>query len=193
MSKKFKFRDNNRLYFVTFTITKWIDLFIRNDYRNIVINYIKYCQTNKGLIVYAYCIMTSHIHMILETNKIGFSDLMRDMKGFMSRKLKSAIINNDYESRKEWLIDLFYDKNIEQFNIWQPESHPIELDNNKIIDQKLEYIHNNPVEAGFVEKGEDWIHSSARDYCTDCVLDCLIYNIYNQHRQKMSALLVCLI
>ncbi len=150
MGKKFKFRDNNRLYFVTFTITNWIDLFIRNDYRNIVINSIKYCQTNKGLVVYAYSIMTSHIHMILGTNKIGFSDLMRDMKGFMSRKLKAAIINNDHESRKEWLIDLFCDKNTKQFNIWQPESHPIELDNNKII-----------------EKGEDWTYSSAKDYYTD--------------------------
>ena len=167
MSKKFKFRDNNRLYFVTFTITKWIDLFIRNDYRNIVINSIKYCQINKGLVVYAYCIMTSHIHMILGTKKISFSDLMRDMKGFISRKLKSAIINNDYESRREWLIDLFYDKNTKQFNIWQPESHTIELDNNKIIDQKLEYIHKNPVEAGFIEKEEDWIYSSAKNYCTD--------------------------
>ena len=77
---------------------------------------------------------------------------MRDIKGFMSRKLKTVIINNDNESRKEWLIDLFYDKDTKQFNIWQPESHPIELDNNKIIDQKLEYIHNNPIEAGFVEK-----------------------------------------
>ncbi len=66
-----------------------------------------------------------------------------------------------------WLIDLFYDKNTKQFNIWQPKSHPIELDNNKFINQKLEYIHKNPVEAGFVEKEEDWIYSSAKNYCTD--------------------------
>ncbi len=49
------------------------------------------------------------------------------------------------------------------FQFWQQHNQPIVLDNNFLIDQKVEYIHNNPVEAGFVEKPEDWKYSSAID------------------------------
>ncbi|MBX9852075.1 MAG: hypothetical protein K2X86_09985 [Cytophagaceae bacterium] len=50
------------------------------------------------------------------------------------------------------------------FQFWREGNHPIELFDNKTMQQKLDYIHDNPVEAGFVEKPEDWLWSSARDY-----------------------------
>ena len=62
MSRKYKFRDNSKLYFVTFTVTNWIDLFIRTDYKDIVLASIRYCQQHKDLEVHAWCIMTSHLH-----------------------------------------------------------------------------------------------------------------------------------
>ena len=65
MSKKYKFNDNDQLYFVTFTITNWVDLFIRNEYKEIVLDSIRYCQKNKDLDVYGWCMMTSHIHLLL--------------------------------------------------------------------------------------------------------------------------------
>jgi hypothetical protein len=55
-------------------------------------------------------------------------------------------------------------KNAAKFQLWQPGSHPIQLINNTMAHQKLDYIHNNPVEAGFVTKAEEWIYSSAIDY-----------------------------
>lgn len=55
-------------------------------------------------------------------------------------------------------------KNNKGFQFWQQHNHPIILDTNFLIDQKLDYIHNNPVVAGFVEKPEDYLYSSARDY-----------------------------
>ena len=68
MSRKYKIRDQERPYFVTFTVINWIDVFIRNEYRNIFIDSVKYCQLNKGLEVYAWCMMTSHVHMIIGSN-----------------------------------------------------------------------------------------------------------------------------
>jgi len=50
------------------------------------------------------------------------------------------------------------------FQFWQQHNHPIELNTNELLDQRLNYIHQNPVKAGFVEKEEDWINSSAGDY-----------------------------
>lgn len=50
------------------------------------------------------------------------------------------------------------------FQFWQQHNHPIELSTNEMIDQRLDYIHNNPAEAGFVEEPYYWAHSSAKDY-----------------------------
>ncbi len=67
MSKKYKFSSNDKLHFVTFTITNWIDLFIRNEYRDILIESIQFCQKEKDLDVYGWCILPSHVHLIIGT------------------------------------------------------------------------------------------------------------------------------
>jgi REP element-mobilizing transposase RayT len=82
MGRKYSFRDNRQLYFVTFTVVHWVDVFIREDYRKILYESIKYCQTNKGLEVYAYCIMTSHVHLIIGTENGSLSDIVRDFKSY---------------------------------------------------------------------------------------------------------------
>jgi len=51
-----------------------------------------------------------------------------------------------------------------EFQLWQQDNHPIELFDLKILHQKLDYIHYNPVIVGIVEKPEDYLYSSARDY-----------------------------
>ena len=172
MSRKYKIRDQQKLYFVTFTVIHWIDVFIRDEYRLIFIDSIKYCQQNKGLEVYAYCIMPSHIHLIIGT--LGINDLegiIRDLKSFTSRSIRKTLENNYqiHESRKEWMLRMMYNagkynSNNNDFQFWQQHNHPIELNTNELMDQKLEYIHLNPVASGFIEIPEAWIYSSARDY-----------------------------
>ncbi|MEM7361536.1 MAG: transposase [Bacteroidota bacterium] len=167
MSRKYKFRDQNRHYFVTLTVTKWIDIFIRDKYKDILIDSFKHCQKNKGLEIYSYCIMTSHVHMIVGTIGDTFSQIFRDMKKFTSKKIKKEITQSNEESRKDWLLKLLRNKNTNSFELWQEGSHPIELNSLYMMEQKLDYIHENPVVAGFVNKAEDWIYSSASDYCNN--------------------------
>ncbi len=59
MGSRYKIRDESGLYFVTFTVIGWVDLFVRNAYRDCIIDSLKYCQKEKGLIVHAFVIMTS--------------------------------------------------------------------------------------------------------------------------------------
>ena len=169
MSKKYKFSDNSKLYFVSFAVTNWIDLFIRNEYKEILIESIKYCQREKDLELYGWCIMTSHVHLLIGTKGNALSNIMRDLKRHTSEELHKAILNNRTESRREWMLWMMEkaakkNSNSAKFQLWQPESHPIELTNNKIAHQKLDYTHYNPVEAGFVARAEDWLYSSAIDY-----------------------------
>lgn len=171
MSRKYKFRDNEKIYFVTLTVVEWIDLFIRKEYKDIIYDSLKFCQQNKDLEIYAYCIMTSHIHLIIGSKGNPMSNILRDFKKHTSYLLKHQIRENGLESRKEWILRLMRSKgksnsNNDDFQLWIQNNHPILLDTPEIIDQKLEYIHNNPVKAGFIYSPDHWIDSSARYYIT---------------------------
>jgi hypothetical protein len=56
-------------------------------------------------------------------------------------------------------------KRIRNYKVWQDGNHPIELDTNSMLEQMLLYLHNNPVEHGLVFRAEDYVFSSAIDYC----------------------------
>ena len=49
MSEKYKIRNQDKLYFVTFTVIQWLDVFIRKAYKDILLESLRYCQKNKGL------------------------------------------------------------------------------------------------------------------------------------------------
>ncbi|HAA13112.1 MAG TPA: hypothetical protein DCE41_16040, partial [Cytophagales bacterium] len=109
MSEKYKIRDQQRIYFVTFTVVHWIDVFIRDEYREIFLDSTRYCQQHKGLEVYAWCLMTSHAHLILGTtgeNKL--EHIIRDYKSYTSRKIRQAIEENERESRRDWMLRMMH-------------------------------------------------------------------------------------
>ena len=87
MSRNYKFREQDKVYFVTFATVNWIDIFTRRIYKDILVENINYCISNKGLIVYAYVIMTNHVHMIIGTDGEKLQDIMRDLKGYTSKML----------------------------------------------------------------------------------------------------------
>ena len=170
MGRKYAIRDQEALYFVTFTIVNWIDLFIRDEYKEVLIDSLDYCQQHKGLRVHAYCLMTSHIHLILSVNEgKRLSDVIRDFKSFTSSQLRQLISENNRESRREWLLWMFENagkrnNRNSDFQLWQQHNHPVELNTNEKVQQRLNYIHNNPVVAGFVDDPATWIWSSCSSY-----------------------------
>ncbi|HEU5291834.1 MAG TPA: transposase [Cyclobacteriaceae bacterium] len=169
MSRKYKFWDDERLYFISYAVVHWIDVFIRVDYKYELLECWKYCCKDKGLEIYGWCIMPSHVHMIIGTNKDKLEDIVRDMKSYTSRRMRKAIQEHPQESRREWMLWMMEragrkNGNNNNFQFWQQHNQPIELNTNKLMDQTLEYIHNNPVESGFVDVPEEWLFSSSRDY-----------------------------
>ena len=169
MSSKYKFYDPDKLYFVSFAVVYWIDLFIRNEYKDIMLESWRYCQHHKALELYGWCIMTSHVHMIIGSGYNKPENIMRDMKRHTSEKLKELIISHPSESRREWILAMMKKAGKEnchnrEFQLWQQDNHPILLSSLKIAHQKLDYTHYNPVMAGIVEKPEDYLYSSARNY-----------------------------
>lgn len=170
MSRAYKFHNPDGLYFVTFATIGWIDVFTRPMYKNILLESIQFCQINKGLDLNAWCLMTNHLHFIGSARE-GFlmSNILRDMKKFTSKKIVDAIANNEQESRREWMLAIFknagnYNINNKDFQFWQQDNRPIELWSYEVIQQKLTYIHNNPLAMGLVDEPWHWKYSSAIDY-----------------------------
>ncbi len=146
MSRKYKIRDNEQAYFVTFTVINWIDVFIRNEYRELFIESLKYCQQHKGLQIYAWCLMTSHAHLIISSNsEMPLSGIIRDTKSYTSRHIRKLIEDKEAvgESRRDWMYGMTKHAGIQNgknhdFQFWQQHNHPVVLDNPFIIDQKIQ-------------------------------------------------------
>lgn len=169
MSRKYKFHRGEALYFTTTSVINWFDVFTRTVYKSILIDSLQYCQREKDLDIYAWCLMTNHLHLIIGTRGRPLSDTMRDMKHFTAKRLLEAIAENKEESRRSWLMYHFeragrYRAGNDQYQFWQHGNHPIELIGRDMLFQKRDYIHDNPVKAGFVVTPEDWLYSSAGDY-----------------------------
>jgi putative transposase len=166
MSRKYKFHNKEGLYFVSFAVVYWIDVFTREEYFALLTACLDYCRKNKGMEIYAWCIMPSHVHLIFRAKDNNPSVLLKELKTFTSKQLQKAIAEHNQESRKEWMLWLMEragmkNSNVNHWQFWQQHNKPIELWSAEVIDQKIDYIHNNPVEAGFVSEPEHWKYSSA--------------------------------
>ncbi|WP_281987640.1 REP-associated tyrosine transposase [Aquimarina aggregata] len=172
MSRNYKFHNKSGLYFVSFATVYWIDIFIREKYLCILVESIEYCRNYKNMQVYAYCFMPSHVHLVFRSGNQNPSGLIRDFKKYTSKKLLNAIADNPQESRKKWLLWMFEkagkkNATVCKMQFWQQHNKPIELWTDKVIQQKINYIHNNPIASGFVTDPVDWKYSSARNYQDD--------------------------
>ncbi len=165
----YKIRNQAAIHFITFAVVEWVDVFTRKDYRDMVLDSIRFCQQEKGMLLHSWCIMSNHIHLVLSAKKNDLSGLLRDFKKFTSKQLIAAINNNPKESRREWMLEVFRREGAKnsrnsEYQFWRQDNQPMELYSAAFIFQKMNYIHNNAVEAGIVEKAEDYLYSSARDY-----------------------------
>lgn len=171
MSTRYKISNPNGVYFLSFAVVNWIDVFTRKAYKDIVVESLSYCQKEKGLEIYSWVIMSNHLHLIAGVSVGNLSDVLRDFKKYTSKKIIKAIEDNPKESRREWLLRGFRkagakNSNNKEYQFWRQDNQPKELlpYQESFMEQKLYYIHNNPVEAGIVENAEEYIYSSARDY-----------------------------
>ena len=169
MSTKYKFKNKDGCYFISFSTVGWIDVFTRRSYKDALVENLKYCQREKGLELFAWCIMTNHVHLIARAKEgTLLADIIRDFKKYTSRKIVETI-RTEPESRREWLLKHFETAAIihsktKNHKVWQDGNHAIELYNERFTWTKVQYIHQNPVRAGLVTSAEFWKYSSASNY-----------------------------
>ncbi len=166
MSELMKANVEGATYFVSFAVVGWIDVFTRPEYVDILFDSLEFCRRNKGLEIFEYALMPSHVHLLARRKQGLLSDVLRDMKSFTARRVLEAIEANLRESRKEWMLAFFRAQarlsaqNSDQM-FWQKTNHPELVYSAAFYEQKAVYIRNNPVAMGLVTEAEHYALSSA--------------------------------
>jgi putative transposase len=170
-TSSYRIGNQNALYFITFSTVEWVDVFTKREYKEVLIDSFRHCQDNKGLELLSWCIMSNHIHFIGRAKEdFELSSILRDFKRHTSKTILN-LIQESRESRKDWMLKVFKEAGASNskntnYQLWRNDNHPIELNTTAVIDQKMNYIHQNPVEEGYVENAQDYLYSSARDYAS---------------------------
>jgi REP element-mobilizing transposase RayT len=168
MSTGYHIDEPDGLYFVTLQVVDWVDVFTRQAYKDILIDNLAYCQKHKGLTLFAYVVMSNHVHMLVQSQNRNLSGTLRDFKSFTSKVIINTIEQGN-ESRKAWMLRQFLNaasthRRNSHYQFWTHENHAEHIYSDKFMEQKIEYIHQNPVRAGYVRLPEDYIYSSASNY-----------------------------
>jgi len=165
----YKIWNKEGIHLISFATVEWIDVFTRKEYREIVVESIRHCQKEKGLQLYSWCIMSNHVHLIASAKNNDLSEVLRDFKKYTSKQLLKAIAEHPEESRRDWMLLLFKqagesNSRNSSYQFWRQDNQPKECYSSHFTKQKMDYVHNNPVAAGIVERAEDYLYSSAGDY-----------------------------
>lgn len=161
---RYRICDEQAPHFLTCTVLNWIPLFTRPQTAGIILDALRYRQEQLGWKIYGYVILENHLHMIVQAENLTLE--LPHFKSYTARKL----IDHLKECRAEWLLQqlAFFRKDHKRrdrdYQCWEEGSHPQLIENEQVLRQKLEYIHQNPVKRGYVDEPMYWRYSSARDY-----------------------------
>jgi putative transposase len=128
----------------------------------IVVNSLLFCLKKYDADLIAYALMPNHIHLILfYNNKVDVSGFMRDLKKYTSVKIRQKL---EYEEKRGLLKELSYKKYGQKYRVWKNRFDAVVILNRDILITKMNYIHNNPLKAGIVDRIGEWKYSSAEYY-----------------------------
>jgi REP element-mobilizing transposase RayT len=154
----------NLTHFLTITVIEWIDIFTKLEYFDLIIDSMLFCQKNKGLELYEYVIMPNHLHIIARANNgYKLSQIISDFKKHTTLEIIKKIKMDNRHYIWNLIQNSFEIKNGYTNQVWMRENYAEPILSDKFLQQKIKYIHDNPVKRGFVSKPEDWLYSSARN------------------------------
>ncbi|GGB11209.1 transposase [Puia dinghuensis] len=157
-------------YFLTLNTVDKIDVFTRPAYKQVIAEALNYFITTQGLTIYSWCLMTSHLHLIVRTKEATAPAYFeRDFKKYTTPAILKTI-EMEMDFRREWMLQHFeeYRKSLrkEKFHLWQDCCSPLRIDcsSRQSLLDRIAHIHENPVRERIVEQPESYLFSSARDY-----------------------------
>jgi len=166
---RYKILDEGYPYFHTSTIAGWQPVFTRKESVQILLDSFTWLQQNTDFKLHAYVVLENHLHFIASGSE--HSKRIQQFKSFTARQLIDLLEQRGANTLLKYFA--YYKrkhKTESKYQLWQEGSHPEELSNEFMFKQRLAYIHNNPVERGYVDLPEHWRYSSARPYMGEASL-----------------------
>ena len=160
---RYKTFHKGETYFATCSTLSRLPLFIQPELAAIVLDAMRFTHENGRMILHAYVLLEDHFHIVGSSQQL--SDVIRSMKSFTARRIIDSLKARGYNDILDQLRFLKKrHKQNQTYQVWQEGFHPEAIQNEAMLLQKVEYIHNNPVRRGFVEEPSHWRYSSARQY-----------------------------
>lgn len=167
MTQKYPIVEPRGCYSLTLNTIDRVDIFVRPFFKQIVVESLNYFIEKKGLVVYGWCLMTNHLHLIVDTkDSFNLPDVVSDFKTFTA-KIILEDLNTESDIRRDWIMKKIREAALfDKLDVWENSDHPVPVraDESEDIEEYLKQIHNNPVRNKIVELPEDYLHSSARNY-----------------------------
>ena len=162
MRSRYRIIDPDGIYFITSTIVEWIPVFTKREYFEIIVDSLKFAKKKKDLKLYSFVILDNHFHLIISADEI--SKTVQGIKAYTAKQIIKLLRSQ----RKYWLLNQLrlYKKGFKTtstYQVWQEGFHPKLIRGSRMFYQKMNYIHNNPVKLGLVDRPEHWRYSSARN------------------------------
>jgi REP element-mobilizing transposase RayT len=148
-------------HFFTATNLQWKKLLAYDKYKDIVIESMRFLVKNKRVIIYGFVIMENHIHIIWQLQAgMKRKDVQRDFLKYTAQLIKRDMMQDYAEELKKYVVNAADRK----YQFWERNPLSVEIWSEKVLLQKLKYIHENPVRAGMCKYADDYKYSSALFY-----------------------------
>ncbi len=160
---RYKIYETTHPHFLTCTVVGWMPVFTRRATAQILLDSWQFLQQQDRLTLYGYAILENHIHWIASSPNLATE--ISAFKSYTARKIIDLLLARNVSLILGQLKHFKADHKTDRlYQLWQEGSHPQMIQNDEMMWQKLEYIHNNPVERGYVDDPMHWRYSSARNY-----------------------------
>jgi REP element-mobilizing transposase RayT len=165
--------DEHVPYFCTITVLDWLPVLIEARYIDATIESLEFCRQHKGLQLFGLVVMPNHLHLIAAAGD-ELHAVVRDFKRFASRTIHDRLKQDGRQTVLDWLAKATQRARRQrgELGLWQDGFHPQAIYSRAVFEQKLGYLHENPVRKGLVQHPADWWYSSAGFYegSRDCCM-----------------------
>jgi putative transposase len=155
-----KISKDNPCYYLTSVTNNRFPVFRTDKLKEITVKALDEARNSHNILIFAYVIMPEHYHIITDSNR-KISEVLRLINGITARRIIDYLKENNFTSSLEKLRQETKKREY-KYSLWEHHPNAFSINNETTLMQKVNYIHQNPVRAGLVEKAEDYLYSSAR-------------------------------
>jgi len=147
-------------YYLTSVAKDHLPVFRTDVIKQIVCDALSEARKSGGIMIFAYVVMHDHSHLITDSAR-SIADVLRFTNGIAAKRVLDYLKENNFDSSLAKLREQQKGRN-HKYSLWQHHPNAFSIFGEDTMMQKVNYIHQNPVRAGLVERAEDFRFSSAR-------------------------------